>query len=152
MSQYYSPHYKGKRRTESSGSNILTQLGYALVSVWKYLFKKQGSAFDQAKLLAQFSEIEGLLKSNDSIHAAQAVVRADSFLDNLMKQVGGQGASFADRLRSLEKRFSLDIYQTIWTAHKLRNTIAHEQITISVEQAQSSLKVFRRAASQLGAF
>lgn len=152
MSQHYSPNYKSKRRTESSGSNILTQIGYMLVTVWKYFFKKPGSALDQAKLRTQFAEIEGLLRSNDAIHAAQAVVRADSFLDNLMKQVGGQGTSFADRLRSLEKRFSQDIYQQIWNAHKLRNTIAHEQVTISLSQAQSSLQTYRRAASQLGAF
>ena len=152
MSQHYSPNYKGKRRTESAVPNILVQFGYALVSLWKYFFKKPGSALDQAKLRAQFDEIEGLLRSNDAIHAAQAVVRADSFLDNLMKQVGGQGASFADRLRSLESRFLQDIYQQIWNAHKLRNTIAHEQITISVGQAQSSLQTYRRAASQLGAF
>lgn len=150
MSQYPSS-YKGKRR-DQSGPTIFTQIGAALSGIWKLFVKQRGPSLNSAALRKQFDEIERLLSSNDAVHAAQAVVRADSFLDNLMREVGGQGSSFADRLRNLETKFSADIYQQIWSAHKLRNAIAHEHPTVSVAQARSALQVFRRAASQLGAF
>lgn len=149
MSQYPSS-YKGKRR--ESVPNIFTQMGIAMMGIWKLFVKQRGPSLNSAALRKQFDEIEGLLSSNDAIHAAQAVVRADSFLDGLMQQVGGQGSSFADRLRNLEAKFSADLYQQIWNAHKLRNEIAHQHPTISIGQARSALQTYRRAASQLGAF
>ena len=150
MSDYRSSNYRGKK--QQSGSTIFSQIGAALTGLWRLFTKGSSTKLDQDKLKAQFLAIEQLLVSNDAIHAAQAIVRADSFVSDLMEQVGGQGATFADRLRSLESRFSGDTYQALWTAHKLRNTIAHEQITISIGQARGALQTFRHAASQLGAF
>ena len=152
MSQYRTNSYKNKRPAESSGANILTQIGVALAGLWRVFGKQSGTRLDRAKLLAQFGEIEALLRTNDAIHAAQAVVRADSFLDSIMREVGGKGASFGERLRSLEPRFSHDGYQALWDAHKLRNAIAHEHPTVSVDQARAAIQTFRRGASQLGAF
>lgn len=145
--------HKGRRREQSDGPNILTQLGRALMALGRLLFGRPKSRLNQTQLLADFALIEQLLDSNDPIHAAQAIVRADSFLDEVMKQVGGQGASFADRLRSLESRFERTFYQGIWDAHKLRNDLAHNHGgSVDTYRARTALQTFRRAASALGAF
>lgn len=132
--------------------NIFIQLGRALAGLWRLIFGSKAKKLDAARMLAQFAEIERLLDSGDSIHASQAIVRADSFLDAVMRQVGGQGSSFGERVRSLEARFERSLYQQIWEAHKLRNLIAHEHPQITVGQARSVLQTFRKAASVLGAF
>lgn len=142
-----------RRRDEATTPNLLVQIGAGLAALGKLIFGRATSAkFNHVQLLAEFSRIEQLLESNDQIHAAQAVVRADSFLDGIFRQAGGRGASFADRLRSLESSFGKPLYQAIWDAHKLRNTIAHEHVDVSVAGARVALQTYRRAASTLGAF
>ncbi|MBI4032291.1 hypothetical protein HY374_01140 [Candidatus Berkelbacteria bacterium] len=141
-----------RRREEASTPNLLVQIGVALGGLAKLLFRPK-SRMNRVQLLAEYAQIEQLLESGDAIHAAQAVVRADSFLDGVMQQAGAQGASFADRLRSLERRFVPAIYQAVWDAHKLRNDLAHNHgLSVSSGQARSALQTFRRAASALGAF
>lgn len=149
------PDYRShRRRGQGDGqSNLVVQLGAALSALWKLVFGRSKSRLNQTQLLADFVQIEALLTSGDSIHAAQAVVRADSFLDGIMQQVGGQGTSFADRLRSLESRFERTFYQGIWDAHKLRNDLAHNHGgSVDTYRARTALQTFRRAASALGAF
>lgn len=142
-----------RSQSDSQTPNLLRQLVTALGGLWRLLVGHRPSRFNSVQLLADFSCIEQLLDSYDSIHAAQAIVRADSFLDDVMKQVGGQGATFADRLRSLESRFEHNLYQHIWNAHKLRNNLAHNHgTTVDDNRARIALKAFRRAASALGAF
>lgn len=143
--------YTSKRR-QSSGPTIFTQVGAAVRGIWNLFVKDRGSVLDGVAFRKQFDEIERLFASKDVIHAAQAVVRADSVLDQVMRESGGQGATFADRLRSLEGKFSRDSYQAIWDAHKLRNEIAHQHPTVSVNDARAAVQALRRAASQLGAF
>ncbi len=145
--------YARRRKPQAADpiANLFSQLGAALAGIWRVL-GKSGTRLDRNKLLAQFGAIERLLAGGDGVHAAQAVMQADSFLDAIMREVGGQGASFADRLRSLDSRFSRDAYQSVWDAHKLRNQIAHEHPAVTVGQARAALASFRRAASQLGAF
>lgn len=148
--QKYNP--KSKRNT-SAEPNLLTQLGSALVTLFKLIFlKKRPGRFNREEMLVKWNAIEILLQSGDQIHAAQAVVRADTYLDEVMKRVGSRGETFADRIKSLESKFSRDAYQQIWNAHKLRNQLAHQHLDISVNQARSALAAFRRGASQLGAF
>lgn len=143
-----------RRREQAETPNLLVQIGAGLGALGKLLFGGgQRSRFNNAQLLTEYAQIEQLLDSGDAIHAAQAMVRADSFLDSIMQQAGGQGPTFADRLRSLESRFGQPLYQQLWDAHKLRNDVAHNHgLTVSTGQAAAALQTFRRAASRLGAF
>ncbi len=141
-----------RARTSSPTSNLAAQFGAAVAGIWRLFRRSSAPAFNQDKLRSQFAGIEHGLAGGDAAHAAQAVMQADSFLDGVMRTAGGQGTSFADRLRSLERRFEHTTYQAVWDAHKLRNVIAHEHPTVTAAQARAALAAFRRAASQLGAF
>lgn len=141
-----------KKSSQSNSSNIFTQLGKAMGGLFKLAFSKKNKKFNREQMLVQFGTIEKLLESNDSIHAAQAVVRADSFVDMVFKKAGAQGKNFGERLISFQTKFDKNFYQQLWEAHKLRNRIAHEQPEVSVSQAKAALQTFRRAASVLGAF
>lgn len=145
---YARPSY---RRDKSTPPNIIVQIGYALVAVWRLIFRPKRPALDSAKLRAQMNAIESAI-TGDGAPAAQAILQADSVLDSVMRSVNGRGEVFADRLRSLENHFEPPLYQEVWAAHKLRNTIAHEHPFVGMAQARQAVSVFRRAASRLGAF
>lgn len=132
--------------------NIFNELGKAIAAVFKLIFGGKKTQFNTAEMRQKWQQIENLLQNNDQLYAAQAIIKADSYLDDVMKKVGGRGKTYADRLRSLEKKFDQDAYQNIWHAHKLRNQIAHEHINITTNQAKIALASLRRGASQLGAF
>lgn len=132
--------------------NIFKEFGKAIVAVFKLIFGGTKTKFNTAEMRQKWQQIENLLQNNDQLYAAQAVIKADSYLDDVMKKVGGRGETYADRLRSLEKKFDQAAYQNIWQAHKLRNQIAHEHTNITISQAKSALAALRKGASQLGAF
>ncbi len=139
-----------RRRTQSETPNLLIQLGRGIVALLRLLIQPRGR-FDHVQMKATFADIEHLTEQDDGVHPAQAVLQADSFLDEVMKRSCGAGPHFADRLKALGKRFDRNLYHLIWQAHKLRNQIAHEHPRVSRAAAKDALSVFRRAASVLGA-
>lgn len=151
MSNYY-------KKQPGTLEIILTTIGKGLWFVVSWPFKKllrikdKAVRFNKIENLAKWREIEKLLESGDEIHAKHAVVEADKFFDNILKQKGGEGGSFADRLKSLEIYFSRENYQLIWQAHKLRNQISHEHnFHPSLEECRNSLYKFRKGLENLGA-
>ncbi|MGI6103203.1 MAG: hypothetical protein ACOYBJ_01075 [Patescibacteria group bacterium] len=151
MSDQYRPYSGQRRRQASAMLNLFVQLGAAFTAIWRLIFRPKRQPLDRVRLLAKMQNIEASV-TGDGAPAAQAVLQADSFVDSVMRAVGGRGNSFADRLRSLEGQFDRGLYQALWDVHKLRNTIAHEHPNITASQAHQALAVFRRAASRLGAF
>ncbi len=52
-----------------------------------------------------------------------AIIEADNILDNILKEIGYEGETLGDRLKSAGD--SESVHQA-WEAHKVRNAIAHE--------------------------
>ncbi len=70
------------------------------------------------------SRIKGLMdKSNRIGDPVLRILEYDKILDQLLFELGYKGNT-ADKLKKGGARFSNT--QTLWTYHKLRNTIAHE--------------------------
>jgi len=150
------PYYH-KKQQPNFLENIFISIGKGLwwLISWpfKKLFKIGGpKKFDKAENLRKWMEVEKLLESNDEIHAQQAVIRADKFFDNIMRQAGAKGDKFAEHLRSLEPKMSHETYQDLWEAHKLRNQISHEiEHKTTVSECKSALNKLRRGMNSLGA-
>jgi hypothetical protein len=78
-----------------------------------------------------------------------AIMEADKLLNYTLKARGVEG-SVGEQLKSAPSLFS-DL-NGIWTAHKLRNQIAHEiGKEISTNEAKSNLNIFKKALKDLGA-
>ncbi len=148
------------RRSQPSDpiTTALTMTGRGLLGIGKWLWRLVSgrparAPLNKVALFADWQAIETVADSADAHRLAQAISQADRFVDHVMQLVGGRGASFADRLRSLEGRLGRLAYQELWDAHKLRNQLAHEHgRTISIDEAKQALSQFREAARQLGAF
>ncbi len=148
MSRYQQPGFL---------ETIVITIGKGLWSLVSWPFKKlfgikEREKFNKVENLKKWLEIEKLLESGDIIHAEQAVIRADRFLDNNLKIAGALGETFADRLRDFEDHFNHDTYQLVWSAHKLRNKIAHEENdNFKIDDCKNALKEYRKGLENIKA-
>lgn len=79
-----------------------------------------------------------------------AILRADKLLDKALKDSGFSGETMAERLTSASRTFTNR--DAIWTAHKLRNKIAHEDsVKINPLWTKKALRSFQRGLKDLGA-
>jgi hypothetical protein len=79
-----------------------------------------------------------------------AVSEADKLLDYALKHSGVRGETMGERLKNSRSRFSS--IDTIWTAHKLRNALAHEaDFDLVPNQAREAITDFKRGLQDLGA-
>lgn len=81
-------------------------------------------------------------------HPKQAILDADKLLDYALGRKGFQG-SLGEKLKKAGPRFS-DL-NSVWSAHKLRNKVAHELSEIRYKDAKLALGNFKRALNDLGA-
>ena len=80
----------------------------------------------------------------------QAVSEADKLFDYVMKAQGYPGETMADRLRSAQSKLS--DRNAVWSAHKLRNALAHEVgFDLVASQVHEALRGFERGLKDLGA-
>jgi hypothetical protein len=79
-----------------------------------------------------------------------AVLNADKLLDTALRERGIVGSSMGERLKNNPKAFR-DL-NAVWSAHKLRNRIAHEHdMKITKQTVQVALRSFKAALTDLGA-
>lgn len=107
-----------------------------------FLKRKRLSATDQKKYAEYWRTV-----SSDTNYS-RAVINADKLLDKLLAKKG-YGGSLGEKLKKAGKLFGdLD---GVWSAHKLRNRIAHEmEGEVSPREAKTALKQFERAFRDLG--
>lgn len=97
---------------------------------------------ERVVIMRKKREIENLSFSENIIELRHAVIEADKLVDKIFKMKGYKGDTFAERLRVAEGDIDSKIYQNIWSGHKIRNQIAHEEGQISskdLKQAVSKL-------------
>ena len=88
---------------------------------------------------------QNILAEKDGRHQ---LILADKLLDQMLLRRGFQG-SLGDKLKKAAKKFTQ--LNDLWTAHKLRNKIAHEVgFSLSESQRLSSIKAFKVAFKDLG--
>jgi len=110
--------------------------------------KKGFSAADFAYVAKHWKNVSGLLKDNPSL----AVLEGDKLLDFCIgkKCPRYKKLSLGEKLKSCGALFS-DI-NGVWSAHKLRNRIAHElSLNVSSSECSRAISVFKRALNDLGA-
>lgn len=74
---------------------------------------------------ARFAHVMTLIESSQESDWRQAIIEADIMLDDLLKQLKIEGNSVGDRLKNANRN-SFKTLDNAWTAHKVRNEIAHK--------------------------
>lgn len=142
-------HYK-KNQDISISAEIFKVIFHIIWFLVSLPFKKLRKSnirrgIDKAYVGQKWQEIEVMLKTNQPLSSSQAVIAADKLLDHLLKQAGFQGQTMGDRLRAMDGHFREEIINEAWSAHKVRNQIAHEMDhRIDYFEAQKVLAKFKK--------
>ena len=81
-----------------------------------------------------------------------AIVQADNILDDALHYAGIRGSNLGDRLKNV-RREQIPNLEDVWTAHKLRNEIAHgANFTLKRAEAERALDTYEVALKNLGVF
>ena len=112
--------------------------------------KKGPSPLDIEKYRSKWLSIEQQLKRDDPHSYQMAVLNADKLLDQALRERAVKGETMGERMKTLRDTWSNA--NAVWTAHKLRNQIAHEpDVQVSYEDARRSLAGFKQGLKDIGA-
>ncbi|MDB5165893.1 MAG: hypothetical protein JWM00_783 [Candidatus Saccharibacteria bacterium] len=128
---------------------IVLVLGGVLLAVIS--FAKGGKQYlDVEKYRVKWLAIEQSLKPDQEASYHLALLNADKLLDHALKERGFSGNTMGERMKSAQKAWSNA--NNVWTAHKLRNQIAHEaEVRITLDTTRRALAAFRQALKDVGA-
>jgi hypothetical protein len=81
-----------------------------------------------------------------------AIVEADNILNDALRYAGVRGVNLGDRLKNI-KHGTMPNLEDVWTAHKLRNEIAHEtNFSLKRDTTERALNAYEVALKNLGVF
>jgi hypothetical protein len=121
-----------------------------LVVVVMVLTKKGPAPLDVEKYRMRWLNIEKQLDRNNTTHLPMTVLEADKLLDQALRDRGIRGETMGERMKVAKDTWSNA--NSVWTAHKLRNQIAHEPgVVMSYEDARRALGAFKQALKDIGA-
>lgn len=111
---------------------------------------KRGHSFDVEEYQTRWLKIENSLDRDDPRSYSMAIIDADKLLDRALNELGLPGKTMGERMKRIDNRF--DKPNAVWSAHKLRNQIAHESgFEVEYAQASRALAAFKQALKDLGA-
>jgi len=115
---------------------VLTKKGPAPLSVEKYRMR--------------WLAIEKQLDRNQPTSFHLCVLNADKLLDQALRERGVKGETMGERMKTARDTWSNA--NAVWTAHKLRNQIAHEpDVQVGFDDARRALAAFKQALKDVGA-
>lgn len=92
----------------------------------------------------RWANIQSLIQSYNMNDWKQAIIEADTILDEMLDKMGYKGQSIGDKLKQIEPSDFLTLNQA-WEAHKVRNRIAHSgtNFTLSKNEAERIIGLYR---------
>ncbi len=105
---------------------------------------------DVEKYRVKWLTIEQQVARDSEASYHLAVLNADKLLDHALKARGFAGNTMGERMKSATKQWSSA--NNIWTAHKLRNRVAHESdVRLDFASTNQALAAFKQGLKDLGA-
>jgi len=105
---------------------------------------------DVEKYRVKWLAIEQSVQEGQESTYHLALMNADKLLDQALKERGFHGNTMGERMKSAQKAWTNA--NQIWTAHKLRNQIAHEyEVRVSLDMTRRALAAFKQALKDVRA-
>jgi hypothetical protein len=112
------------------------------------LARKGPRGLDVEKYRSRWLTIEQQLKRDETSSYPMCVLNADKLLDQALQEKGVPGTTMGERM----KQTKWSNANVVWTAHKLRNQIAHEpDVRLDYDGARRALAAFKLALKDVGA-
>ncbi len=114
------------------------------------LTKRGPVGLDVEKYRSKWLQIESSLKRDEVSSYHLTVLNADKLLDQALRERGVKGETMGERMKLLKNTWSNA--NNVWSAHKLRNQIAHESdVHVGYDDARRALAGFKQALKDVGA-
>lgn len=121
-----------------------------LMLVAMTLTRKHSHTFNVEAYQTRWLQVENSLEKNEPRTYSMAVIEGDKLLDKALNEMGTPGKTMGERLKRVTDKFEKP--NAVWSAHKLRNQIAHEHgFEVDYAQAHRALAAFKQALKDLGA-
>lgn len=129
---------------------VITLVGLAILAIIALTRGHGRKLLNKEEYRTAWLEIENnITKDNDASYQF-AILSADKLLDKALKESGVAGDTMGERLKRSGKL--LQDIDKVWTAHKLRNRIAHEVGgKLNHKAAKRMLAIYKNALKDLGA-
>lgn len=112
--------------------------------------KRKSGLLNVEEFRVEWLKIMNSLDGKNTSTFELALINADKLLDKALKDLDIQGVTMAERLKFAGSRFSNQ--NNVWSAHKLRNRIAHDSdYRLKTVHARRALAIYKRALRDLGA-
>jgi uncharacterized membrane protein len=100
---------------------------------------------------SQFSGLQEMIESTNPNDWKLAIIEADILLDDALRNMGYDGTSLGERLKSISPH-SLRTLDEAWAAHKVRNQIAHagNDFVLTHKIVRDTMSRYRAVFQELG--
>ena len=93
--------------------------------VFKPVIKYNLSSQEEEAVRFNWQKVEELLSLGKPSQLKQGVIESDKIVDGVLRELC-YGSSMGERLKSARELFDRDVYNALWEAHKVRNSLVHE--------------------------
>jgi hypothetical protein len=125
---------------------ILAAILFAVIT----LTKKSAPKLNVDKYRSRWLTIEQQLKREEPMSCHLCVLSADSLLDQALKDRGVSGSTMGERMKQMQQKWTNA--NAVWSAHILRNQIAHEpDVRVDYNSSRRALAAFKQALKDVGA-
>ncbi len=112
--------------------------------------RKGAKQLDVDRYRTSWMTIEQQLVKGQESSCHLVVLNADKLLDQALKQRNFKGDTMGERMRSAKDTWSNA--NNVWSAHKMRNRIAHEpDVQVGYDNARRALSAYKQALKDMRA-
>lgn len=112
--------------------------------------KGRSQQLDVDRYRTSWLTIERQLVKGEEASSHLVILNADKLLDQALKQRGFKGDTMGERMKSAKDTWTNA--NNVWTAHKLRNKIAHEtDVKVGYDMARRALAAYKQGLKDVGA-
>lgn len=123
----------------------------AVVGVVYLVFAmKRSPQLDQSRYQAHWLEIEHSIQEDNTASWQLAIINADKLLDQALRDRQVKGKTMGERMKAAQSTWHNANH--IWSAHKIRNQLAHEtDARVTHDITLRALSAYRQGLKDLGA-
>ena len=115
-----------------------------VLAIFIRLTPGRGQSLDQTWYRSQWMEIMKKINDGSGTDFQLAILQADKLLDKALRERGVRGQTMGERMKAHQAKWTNA--NAVWSAHKLRNQIAHEaDVTIDQTTARRAAAGFKQA-------
>ena len=110
---------------------------------------KAPNVLDKGLVINKWSEVNQMMRDGGPSNYRQAIMESDKLVD-LVLRTKVPGDTMGERLKNARGLFHHTTYDRLWTAHKIRNKLAHEaEFEGLSSDAKMAVRNFEKALKEL---